>query len=179
MAKPARPKKDRATDPETDPAPRPKMTKTTKMTKMTKMTRAEKTLRALALGYPETVEEFPWGERVIKVRGKVFLFMGHGHGEGQRARVLSLSVKLPATGTMALLLPFVEPTGYGLGKSGWITAQFPSAAAAPIDLMAEWIDESYRAVAPKSLVAQLHARRAAALKPSQTSRRRPPRKRRS
>jgi hypothetical protein len=53
MAKPARPKKDRATDPKTDPAPRPKMTP------------AEKTLRALALGHPETVEEFPWGERVI------------------------------------------------------------------------------------------------------------------
>jgi hypothetical protein len=127
MAKPARPKKDRATDPETDPAPRPKMTKTTKMTKMTKMTRAEKTLRALALGYPETVEEFPWGERVIKVRRKVFLFMGHGHGEGH----------------------------------------------------AEWIDESYRAVAPKSLVAQLPARRAAAPKPSQPRRRRPLRERRS
>ena len=153
--------------PKTKPAPSPKMT------------RAEKALRALALGYPETREEFPWGERVIKVRGKVFLFMGHGHGEGQGPRLLSLSVKLPATGTMALLLPFVEPTGYGLGKSGWITAQLPSAAAAPINLIAEWIDESYRAVAPKSLVAQLPARRAVAPKPSQTSRRRPPRQRQS
>jgi predicted DNA-binding protein (MmcQ/YjbR family) len=143
------------------------------------MTRSEKALRALALGYPETGEEFPWGERVIKVRGKVFLFMGHGHGEGQGTGVLSLSVKLPETGTMALLLPFVEPTGYGLGKSGWITAQFPSAAAAPVDLIADWIDESYRAVAPKSLVAGLPKRRAAARKPSQPSRRRPQHKRRS
>jgi len=160
MAKPAGPK--------TEPAPSPKLT------------RAEKALRALALGYPETLEEFPWGERVIKVRRKVFLFMGHGHGPGQGTGVLSLSVKLPETGTMALLLPFVEPTGYGLGKSGWITAQFPSAAAAPVDLIAEWIDESYRAVAPKSLVARLPERRAAAPKPSEPSRRRrPPRKRRS
>ena len=131
-----------------------------------KMTRAEKTLRALALGYPETSEEFPWGERVIKVRRKVFLFMGHGHGEGQGTGVLSLSVKLPETGTMALLLPFVEPTGYGLGKSGWITAQFPSAGVAPLDLVADWIDESYRAVAPRSLVAKLPERRAPAPKPS-------------
>ncbi len=156
MAKPASPK--------TEPAPSPKLT------------RVEKALRALALGYPETGEEFPWGERVIKVRGKVFLFMGHGHGEAQGPRVLSLSVKLPATGNMALLLPFVEPTGYGLGKSGWITAQFPSAAAAPVDLIADWIDESYRAVAPKSLVAQLPGRRAGAPK---SSPRRPPRKRRT
>lgn len=138
-----------------------------------KLTRAEKALRALALGYPETLEEFPWGERVIKVRRKVFVFMGHGHGEGKGTRVLSLSVKLPETGTMALLLPFVEPTGYGLGKSGWITARFPSADVAPVELIAEWIDESYRAVAPKALVVKLPERGAAAPKPSQ------PRKRRS
>lgn len=130
------------------------------------LTRAEKALRALALGYPETIEEFPWGERVIKVRRKVFLFMGHGHGQGKGTRVLSLSVKLPETGTMALLLPFVEPTGYGLGKSGWITAHFPSAAGAPVDLIADWVDESYRAVAPKSLVTQLAERRAVAPSPS-------------
>jgi len=141
-----------------------------------RMTRAEKALRVLALGYPETTEEFPWGERVIKVGGKVFIFMGHGDGEGKGTRLLSLSVKLPKTGTMALLLPFVEPTGYGLGKSGWITAQFPSAALAPVDLIAEWIDESYRAVAPRSLVAKLPERGAAAPKPS---RRRSPRQRRS
>jgi predicted DNA-binding protein (MmcQ/YjbR family) len=156
MAKPARPK----TDPQASP----------------KMTRAEKALRALALGYPETIEEFPWGERVIKVRRKVFIFMGHGHGEGEGTRVLSLSVKLPETGTMALLLPFVEPTGYGLGKSGWITAQFPSAEVAPVDLIAEWIDESYRAVAPRALVAKLPERGAAAPK---LSGRRPQPKRRS
>jgi predicted DNA-binding protein (MmcQ/YjbR family) len=153
MAKPASPKTDRPAS--------------------SKMTRAEKALRTLALGYPETSEEFPWGERVIKVRRKVFLFMGHGHGEGQGSRVLSLSVKLPETGTMALLLPFVEPTGYGLGKSGWITAQFSSAAVAPVDLIAEWIDESYRAVAPKALAAKLPER---APKPSG---RRPQPKRRS
>jgi predicted DNA-binding protein (MmcQ/YjbR family) len=156
MAKPARPK------PEPQASP--------------KMTRAEKALRALALGYPETSEEFPWGERVIKVRGKVFIFMGHGHGEGKGTRLLSLSVKLPETGTMALLLPFVEPTGYGLGKSGWITAQFPSADVAPVDLIADWIDESYRALAPKALVAKLPHRGSAAPKPSQP---RPPRQRRS
>lgn len=138
------------------------------------MTRAEKALRALALGYPETGEEFPWGERVIKVRGKVFLFLG-----SPGARALSLSVKLPNTGTMALLLPFVEPTGYGLGKSGWIKARFASAAAVPVELIADWIDESYRAVATKSLVAALPEKRGPAPKRNQPRRRRPPAKRRS
>jgi predicted DNA-binding protein (MmcQ/YjbR family) len=138
------------------------------------MTRAEKALRALALGYPETIEEFPWGERVIKVRRRIFLFMGSPGTRG-----LSLSLKLPETGTMALLLPFVESTGYGLGKSGWITARFASASAAPVDLIADWIDESYRAVAPKSLVAGLLERGAAAPKPSQPNRGRRRLKRRS
>ncbi|MBZ5708348.1 MmcQ/YjbR family DNA-binding protein [Nannocystis pusilla] len=102
-------------------------------------------LRALALAYPEAVEEFPWGHTAVKVRGKAFLFMGGEPG------TLSLSCKLPASHGAALLLPFASPTGYGLGKSGWVTAVFPIAAALPIALLAEWIDESYRAVAPKRL----------------------------
>ncbi|MCY1060962.1 MmcQ/YjbR family DNA-binding protein [Nannocystis sp. SCPEA4] len=102
-------------------------------------------LRALALAYPETVEEFPWGHTAVKVRGKAFLFMGGEPG------TLSLSCKLPASHGAALLLPFASPTGYGLGKSGWVTAVFPIEAALPIALLAEWIDESYRAVAPKKL----------------------------
>ena len=35
-------------------------------------------LRAHALGFPDATEEFPWGERAIKVRGKVFLFLRAG-----------------------------------------------------------------------------------------------------
>lgn len=112
-------------------------------------TRAAALLRAFALAYPEAVEEFPWGERVIKVRKKVFLFLGRADGG------LSLSVKLPASSLMALSLPFASPTGYGLGKSGWVTAEFASRTRPPIDLLRRWIDESYRAVAPKKLAASL------------------------
>jgi predicted DNA-binding protein (MmcQ/YjbR family) len=111
--------------------------------------RAEALLRSFALKYPETVEEFPWGERVIKVRKKVFLFLGRSEGG------LSLSVKLPDSGLMALSLPFASPTGYGLGKSGWVTASFGPRARPPVDLLRRWVDESYRAVAPKRLVASL------------------------
>jgi predicted DNA-binding protein (MmcQ/YjbR family) len=104
-------------------------------------------IRALALAYPEAVEEFPWGHTAVKVRGKAFLFMGGEPGK------LSLSCKLPASHGAALLLPFASPTGYGLGKSGWVTAVFPAEANLPIALLAEWLDESYRAVAPKKLAA--------------------------
>ena len=49
----------------------------------------ELSLREFALGYPGTHEDFPWGHRVIKVKGKAFIFMGNEKGG------LGLSVKLP------------------------------------------------------------------------------------
>src|SRR5712664_4487615 len=96
---------------------------------------AEKELRDFALQYPEAAEEFPWGERVIKVNKKVFVFLGNSDAG------LSMSTKLPNSGVAALTLPFAEPTGYGLGKSGWVTARFNSDQKPPIQLLCRWIDE--------------------------------------
>lgn len=112
----------------------------------------EAALRDCALAYPETSEHFPWGERVVKVRGKVFVFMGMPEGAA-----IGVSVKLPVTGSHALELPFVKPTGYGLGKSGWVSASFPAGEDVPVPLLLQWIDESYRAVAPKTLVKAMDA----------------------
>jgi predicted DNA-binding protein (MmcQ/YjbR family) len=75
-------------------------------------------LRAYALTFPGVREDFPWGHSAFKVKEKAFLFLATEGGE------LSLSVKLPASATMALMLPFAAPTGYGLGRSGWVTATF-------------------------------------------------------
>jgi len=55
------------------------------------------------------------------------------------------------------MLPFTEPTGYGLGKSGWVSARFTGPHRPPVALLKAWIDESYRAQAPKKLVASLPA----------------------
>jgi len=115
-----------------------------------KLKAAAASLRTFALGYPGAREEFPWGERVVKVGKKVFVFMGTADGDE-----LGLSVKLPASGPMALLLPFAQPTGYGLGKAGWVSARFAPSDDPPLALLREWIDESYRAVAPKTMVATL------------------------
>jgi predicted DNA-binding protein (MmcQ/YjbR family) len=111
--------------------------------------RDQMALRDFAMGYPGAHEDFPWGERVIKVKGKVFLFLG-----GQDAD-LSLSVKLPSSGLIALGLRFASPTGYGLARSGWVTARFAPKEKPPLEVLRAWIDESYRAVAPKKLVATL------------------------
>jgi predicted DNA-binding protein (MmcQ/YjbR family) len=109
------------------------------------VSKLEKLLRDYALSLPETREDFPWGERVIKVKNKVFVFLGHGEGD------FGLSVKLPETGQAALSLPHTEPTGYGLGRSGWVSAQFPRGEEPPPELIKEWVLESYRAVAPVKL----------------------------
>lgn len=110
---------------------------------------SENELRAFALSFPEAREEFPWGESAFKVKGKVFVFV-HVHAEG-----LNLSLKLPLSHETALAQPFAEPTGYGLGKSGWVTSKFEAHERVPMDLVKRWIEESYRAVAPKKLVALL------------------------
>lgn len=110
---------------------------------------AESALRQHALNYPEAHEEFPWGERALKVKGKIFFMMY------RKADVFGLTLKLPMSGKMALGLPFASPTAYGLGKSGWVSARFTGKATVPVDMIKEWVDESYRAIAPKKLVAQL------------------------
>lgn len=107
----------------------------------------EAALRAYALSQPEATEHFPWGHRAIKVRGKAFVFMSNDEPG------LSLSVKLPASSEGALQFPFAEPTHYGLGRSGWVTASFGPRDEPPLEMLRSWIDESYRAVAPKRLLA--------------------------
>ncbi len=120
---------------------------------MSKSLKPQAALRAHALSLPGAQEAFPWGESVVKVRGKVFVFLGR---EGD----LGVSVKLPESGMAALALPFVEPTGYGLGKSGWITASFSRIERVPVRLLQQWIEESYRAVAPRRLVTELDLQKA-------------------
>jgi predicted DNA-binding protein (MmcQ/YjbR family) len=121
--------------------------------------RWEGELRKFALGFPEATEEFPWGHSAFKVRGKVFLFLSSGEkGEGG----LSLSVKLPGSRAVALMLPFAEPTGYGLGRSGWVSARFGEGKQPPLPMLREWIAESYRAIAPKRLLAAAEPAPAAA-----------------
>lgn len=109
----------------------------------------EAAMRARGLGYPQTEEAFPWGERALKVKGKAFLFMRLTDEE------LSFSVKLPRTGFQALAMPFVKPTEYGLGKHGWITARLTKVTKALTEQCMLWIDESFRAVAPKRVLADL------------------------
>jgi predicted DNA-binding protein (MmcQ/YjbR family) len=110
-----------------------------------------KKLRTHALSYPATTEAFPWGESAFKVKGKTFVFMRADPGD------LSFSVKLTKSRKQALALPGSEPTHYGLGAKGWVTLR-PTARAS-LDLLLSFVDESYRAIAPKRVLAELESQR--------------------
>ena len=105
-------------------------------------------LRAFALGLPEAWEDHPWEDTVTKVRKKIFVFHG-------RAEEPSIAVKLPESAELALQAPGAAPTGYGLGRSGWVSIPLTAPDAPPLGLLEDWVEESYRAVAPKTLVKQL------------------------
>jgi predicted DNA-binding protein (MmcQ/YjbR family) len=105
-------------------------------------------LREFALGLPEAREDFPWGESVVKVRRKVFVFLG----QQDEATRPAITVKLAESHAHALAIEGAEPTGYGLGRSGWVTVPV---AGVPIAVLRDWIEESYRIVAPKRLAAEL------------------------
>jgi len=117
-------------------------------------------LREYALSFPGATEDFPWGERVAKVKGKVFVFLGADPVPGGP---IGFSVKLPASGQDALDLPFTKPTGYGLGKSGWVTASFEADDEPPLEILKGWIRESFCTIAPKTLVAKLDSPRSESL----------------
>lgn len=107
-------------------------------------------IKAHGLTLPEAWEDHPWGETVLKVRKKIFVFLN-----GSREGVLAISVKLPRSAEFALLHPFASKTGYGLGNSGWVTCEFNDSDAIPLDMLIEWMEQSYRAVAPKTLARQV------------------------
>jgi predicted DNA-binding protein (MmcQ/YjbR family) len=107
--------------------------------------RVKTDLRKYALTFADAEEHHPWGENVTKVRGKVFAFFGP---EDDASDGL-MGVKLTRSLLYARGLPHVEPMGYGLGKSGWCTVKMPTRGSVDMNLLKEWIAESYEAVAPK------------------------------
>lgn len=116
------------------------------------MTPLAEPLRAFAFALPEAWEDHPWGESVAKVGKKVFVFFGSTDTD----EPFGFSVKLPISNDEALSMPFTVPTGYGLDRGSWVTVRPPEDV--PLDLLLGWIEESYRTVAPRALVAQLDAK---------------------
>jgi predicted DNA-binding protein (MmcQ/YjbR family) len=110
-------------------------------------------VRAFAFGLPGAWEDHPWGETVAKVGKKVFVFLG---GDPPGDGSCWLGVKLPESKDEALALPFARLMGYGLDRGGWVGIQAP--ADLPAEVLIAWIEESYRAVAPRDLLQKLDER---------------------
>jgi predicted DNA-binding protein (MmcQ/YjbR family) len=107
-------------------------------------------VREFSLSLPEASEDHPWGDDVVKVGGKIFVFLG---GSASKR----MTVKLEESHPHALSIEGAEPSGYGLGASGWVTVPL-RADGVSIALLRDWVEESYRIVAPKRLTAVLDGR---------------------
>ena len=111
---------------------------------MTKMQRLE----AIVARLPEAerVDIEAWGgEPTFRVRGKNFVFSAMDAS--------SISVKLPREEAEAVVAtdPTAEPTGYGLGRHGWVSITIGRDTKPRWRQVEEWVRTSYTLVAPKKL----------------------------
>jgi len=103
-----------------------------------------------ARSFPEAWPDEPWGDRVVKVRKKIFVFVSRADAERP-----AITVKLPESRDHGLSFPDSMPTRYGLGKHGWVTIHVDTVPEEEHDVLFDFVEESYRAVAPKTLVRRL------------------------
>jgi predicted DNA-binding protein (MmcQ/YjbR family) len=101
-------------------------------------------IRELALSFPETYEDSPWGHPVFKVGdNKMFAAMSDGEAS------VTLTVKLtPEEREIALHFPHVRVASY-VGRYGWVTAEVSDEET--LETALEWLRESYWLKAPARL----------------------------
>ena len=107
-------------------------------------------LEAIALALPEAtrVDIEAWdGEPTFRVRKKNFVFTNPD--------ATGISVKLSKEEAEAVVAtePGAEPTGYGLGRHGWVSIDL--GATPDWEQVTEWVRTSYTMVAPKTLARQV------------------------
>ena len=90
------------------------------------------------------------GEPTFRVGGKNFVFTSPDAS--------SISVKLPLDEAAAVVAtdPYASPTGYGLGRHGWVSVSLRGRlSAARWREVEEWVRTSYSLVAPRRLAKQV------------------------
>jgi predicted DNA-binding protein (MmcQ/YjbR family) len=107
-------------------------------------------LRALALSFPETYEDSPWGHPAFKVAdNKLFATMSVSDD------AVTLTLKLTQEEReIAFLLPYVRRASH-VGRYGWITATVTDEESLAAAL--EWLRESYWLKAPARLKAAVES----------------------
>ena len=104
-------------------------------------------LEAIVARLPEAerVDIAEWGDHPsFRVRGKNFVFSDRAAEQ--------LSVKLSKDEAAAVVgsVAGAEPTGYGLGRHGWVSVDL-TVADVGWDEVEEWVVTSYCLIAPKTL----------------------------
>ena len=95
----------------------------------------------------ERVDIAEWGDHpTFRVRGKNFVF------SDQEAHHLSLKLPREEAAAVVATDDAVEPSGYGLGRHGWISLTLPHPVSEERWLeVEEWVRTSFTLVAPKRL----------------------------
>ena len=107
-------------------------------------------LVAHALALPEARADVackgtPIEARTVTVRKKAFVFFGKN----------DLRLRLRESVERARALAAGEMPRLEVGKFGWVKLPYSDPSEIPVDLLERWIEESYRVLAPKSLVNRL------------------------
>ena len=108
------------------------------------MKRLERIVAELPEAVRKNIEAWD-GEPTFRVNNKNFVFASPDAD--------SLSVKLSKEEAAAVVAtdPAVEPTGYGLGRHGWVSITIGRNTKARWQQVEEWVRTSYTMVAPKKL----------------------------
>mgnify|MGYP006424084407 FL=1 len=100
-------------------------------------------LRAHALGFPEVSEGTSCVNRAFKVRKKNFVFIG------EKEASVRVMVRLSESAAAAAQMGDAR---IGIGRTGWATLNFPPDDPPDLAMMRTWIDESFRTLAPKTVL---------------------------
>ena len=108
-------------------------------------------VRTTALSYPQTEEGIACAgtaaeKRTLRVGGKAFVFLGSG----------DIMLKLQDSIGEATAFAAQHPDACKVGAHGWVTLTITNAAPATSTLL-NWVNESYRLLAPKRVLAQLES----------------------
>ena len=107
----------------------------------------EERITELALGFPQTYEDRPWGDFPVYKVGENKVFGWAVVEDG----AVHVTVKLTAEEReIAHLLPYVRTASY-VGRYGWITATVTDEES--LEAACEWLRESYWLKCPADLKA--------------------------
>lgn len=111
--------------------------------------RLQDELEGFALSLPEAWFDTPWDEsRVTKVRKQIFAFYGDQDAP-------SIGVRLVESLDEAMALPGASAMSYGMGDDGWTNVPIPGLDNGATDMLHHFIEESFRSIAPRTLIEQL------------------------